>query len=385
MTGSNWTVEGRTFRTQHDYLAGCRDKKKIDQIRNKINFQNKDAMIKLQTALKKGSIKFDTMVGSDFCDEVDEIVSKLKKLPEKKKKLFQKKGVKNNNQKTGSIKEVKPEELLNNLDDSLKQEVIQEFKKREQYRKLLIFALALVAVCSLGYFTYYYYVSDKNGVETTDIMDLKGDSRFNDKLIVDENNQVEKKEVINKYKTLYQLNKNLIGWIKIADTDIDYPIMQTDNDTFYLNHNFDHEKDKNGCIFMDPKCNAMAPSTNLIIYGHNMRSGKMFGTLSQYEDESYYEQHKKIQFDTIYQEGTYEVIYAFRSQLYKETDIVFKYYQFIDPVSVEEFNSNMNEMQKMSLYDTGVTAEYGDQLVTLSTCDYNEKNGRFVVVAKRVE
>ncbi|MDD2972400.1 MAG: sortase, partial [Lachnospiraceae bacterium] len=69
----------------------------------------------------------------------------------------------------------------------------------------------------------------------------------------------------------------------------------------------------------------------------------------------------------------------------KETDIVFKYYQFIDPISEEEFHSNMNEMQKLSLYDTGVTANYGDQLLTLSTCDYNEKNGRFVVVAKRVE
>ena len=161
--------------------------------------------------------------------------------------------------------------------------------------------------------------------------------------------------------------------------------MQSDNEEYYLNHNYNQEKDKNGSIFMDTKCDAMTPSTNLIIYGHNMRSGEMFGKLSNYEDEEYYKKHKRIIFDTIYQEGKYEVMYAFRSKLYEEAEIVFKYYQFIEASSEEEFNSNMKAMAEISLYDTGVTASYGDQLLTLSTCDNNEKNGRFVVVAKRIE
>ena len=110
----------------------------------------------------------------------------------------------------------------------------------------------------------------------------------------------------------------------------------------------------------------------------------MFGKLDSYQYESYYKEHPYISFDTIYEKGTYQVMYVFRSRVYKETEIVFKYYQFIDANSEQEFESNMQEMAAMSLYDTGVTAEYGDQLLTLSTCDYQETNGRFVVVAKKI-
>lgn len=115
-----------------------------------------------------------------------------------------------------------------------------------------------------------------------------------------------------------------------------------------------------------------------------MKSGKMFGDLDNYKDEDFYQEHKTITFDTIYEEGTYEVMYVFLSKIYYEEEVVFKYYQFIDANSEQEFNSYMEEMAKMSLYDTGVTAQYGDQLLTLSTCDYEREDGRFVVVAKRI-
>ena len=193
-------------------------------------------------------------------------------------------------------------------------------------------------------------------------------------------------EVLEKYKTLHDKNKNLIGWIKIADTNIDYPVVQSvnGNGEFYLDHDFDGKEDRNGTLFMDDKCDAKLPSDNLIIYGHNMKSGKMFGELTQYKSEKFYERHKKIFFDTIYDEGTYEVMYAFNSHIYSEGEIAFKYYQFIEPNSEEEFKSAMKSMAELSIYDTGVSAEWGDDLLTLSTCDYDESQGRFVVVAKKV-
>lgn len=160
--------------------------------------------------------------------------------------------------------------------------------------------------------------------------------------------------------------------------------MQTVNNEYYLDHNFNQEYDKNGSIFMDKDCNAMDPSTNTILYGHHMKSGKMFGQLNLYRSKSYYEEHKYIQFDTIYEEATYEVIYVFRSKIYNELDVVFKYYQFFEVYTPEEFDANMNAMAEMSFYDTGVTAVYGDKLLTLSTCDNTEEDGRFVVVAKKV-
>ena len=180
-------------------------------------------------------------------------------------------------------------------------------------------------------------------------------------------------------------SSDLIGWVKIDDTNIDYPVMQTSDNEYYLTHNLNQENDRNGSIFMDKDCDVLKPSTNYIIYGHHMKSGNMFGKLDLYQDESYCKEHPYIQFDTIYEKGTYEVMYVFRSRVYREEEIVFKYYQFIDANSEQEFDSYMSEMASMSLYDTGVTAEYGDQLLTLSTCDYQEKNGRFVVVAKKVK
>ena len=110
----------------------------------------------------------------------------------------------------------------------------------------------------------------------------------------------------------------------------------------------------------------------------------MFGSLNKYSQKSYFEKHRYIDFDTIYKKGKYEVMYVFRSKVYSEEDVNFKYYQFIDAGSSKEFDSYMNEMAEASLYDTGVTASYGDELLTLSTCDYQQKKGRFVVVAKRI-
>ncbi|MDE6924491.1 MAG: class B sortase, partial [Acetatifactor sp.] len=172
--------------------------------------------------------------------------------------------------------------------------------------------------------------------------------------------------------------------LKIDDTNIDYPVMQTTDNEYYLDHNLNQEYDKNGSIFMDKDCDVLEPSTNYILYGHHMKSGQMFGNLDRYSSEKYYEEHPYIQFDTIYEKGLYQVMYVFRSHVYSEEEIAFKYYQFIDVNSEQEFNSYMREMAEMSFYDTGVTAEYGDQLLTLSTCDHQEKDGRFVVVAKKI-
>ena len=180
------------------------------------------------------------------------------------------------------------------------------------------------------------------------------------------------------------MNKDLIGWLKIADINIDYPVMQTNDNSYYLDHNFDKKYDKNGCLFLDYQCDVINRNMNLIIYGHNMQSGKMFGSLSKYSSEEYYKEHPKFEFDTIYEKGAYEIVYVFRSKIYNEDTVVFKYYQFLDAQSEKEFDSNMAEMAKISLYDTGITPKYGDELLTLSTCDYQENNGRFVIVARKI-
>ena len=274
--------------------------------------------------------------------------------------------------------------------------VQEELKRREKRRKMVISLCGLLGAACLiyvGLYGYEDYRTRKNYEEMAQLKESTTPSYGN--LIDNEDStpptinytkeDTDLPEVLDEYKKLYNSNKKLIGWLKIDDTNIDYPVMQTNNNEYYLEHNMNQEKDRNGALFLDKDCDVVKRSTNLIIYGHHMKSGRMFGNLDDYESQKYYKKHPIIQFDTIYEKGTYEIMYVFRSRVYSEGEVVFKYYQFIDCYSEQEFNSNMQEMEALSLYDTGVKAEYGDQLLTLSTCDSTVDDGRFVVVAKKIK
>lgn len=120
---------------------------------------------------------------------------------------------------------------------------------------------------------------------------------------------------------------------------------------------------------------------NLVIYGHHIKGGKMFGALEDYKSQSFYEEHKTIQFDTLTQRGEYEIIAVFKTVAYSSQG--FRYYDFVNADSEDEFNAYIQKCKELALYETGVTAEYGDRLITLSTCEYSAQNGRLVVVAKK--
>ena len=273
---------------------------------------------------------------------------------------------------------------LEEYDEEMQKAILLQLKKRARRRKLITVLCTALAIGSLGYFAGYYYLADRSSSQFASLSDLKGKDPVTTRFQVNMTGEQERPDILDEYKNLYNKNKSIIGWLKIDDTIIDYPVMQTSNNEYYLDHNYNQEYDKNGSIFLDKDCSIYPRSTNLIVYGHHMKSGKMFGQLQQYAKESYGKKHGVIQFDSIYEKGTYQVMYVFRSQVYNEDDFVFKYYQFIDANSKEEFDSYMKEMAAISLYDTEVTADYGDSLLTLSTCDHSQEDGRFVVVAKKI-
>ncbi len=193
-------------------------------------------------------------------------------------------------------------------------------------------------------------------------------------------------EVLTKYNNLYMENKDLAGWIKIEGTIIDYPVMLTPGkEEYYLNRNFKKKDDLNGLPFLNKETDLAKHNTNMIIYGHHMKTGEMFGSLQDYKNKKYWEEHKIIEFDTIYEEGQYEVMAVFPSKVYGQEENVFKYYQFVNAKTEEEFQYFLSNVKSLSLYDTGVEAKYGDTFITLSTCDYEEEDGRFVVVARKIE
>ncbi len=419
-TTDKLTVAGIRFRTRADYEAALRDQKKIEAVKAKVDFDNPKQIYRLYAELQAGSYRFETQIGKDFDDEIYEKVEYFKRqgvppnnagipLQEKAKGVHggregrsaeKRSTAKQKPAKQKPAKEKAPGKdnegkrrasrvRLEDYDKEMQQEILAVLKKKERLRKLLVAAASLIAIGCFTYFGVYYYFSARTNAEYTELAALKG----SDTLVTNKKKNdfalhkqtIKMPDVLDEYKTLYEKNKKLIGWLKIDDTIIDYPVMQTGDNEYYLDHNFNQEYDKNGSLFLDYNCNIYPRSTNLIIYGHHMKSGQMFGQLQKYAKESYGEKHSIIRFDSIYEEAEYQVMYVFRSQVYNEDEFVFKYYQFIDANSEEEFNSYMEEMAGLSLYDTGVTSSYGDSLLTLSTCDNSQTDGRFVVVAKRIK
>ena len=390
-----YIVEGRQFRTEAEYRKALRDKQIIDRLREQVDFQDRRQLAGLVKVLQQKKYPFHTLLGQDFLEETEDILQKLSKSPPS---AGRKRGGQTAAGSAGkSFRKGKTASAASSSvaagSEQMDKYVQEELKRREKIRKRLALLCGAVAVGCLGYFGIYTFQAVRTQQEFARMAafreraeDLPYPEVVTGPVIhYTQDGERVIPEVLDEYKNLYNSNKRLIGWLKIDDTIIDYPVMQTSNNEYYLDHNFNQEKDNNGSIFMDKECVAYPRSQNLILYGHHMRSGKMFGDLEKYAKESYYKEHSIIQFDTIYEKGTYQVMYVFRAKVLKENEIAFKYYQFIDAISGEEFNSYMKEMEEMSLYDTGVTAGYGDDLLTLSTCDNSQTDGRFVVVAKRVQ
>lgn len=184
------------------------------------------------------------------------------------------------------------------------------------------------------------------------------------------------------YSELYSQNSDLVGWIKIEGTRINYPVMQTkDGNEFYLRRGFEKDYQSCGLPFADYQCDVLKPSDNVIIYAHNMRNGSMFATLLNYEDSEFLNSHKTIEFDTLYERGKYEVLYAFRTKVGGKNEV--KYHEFIDAGNQENFDEFAEQISKQSKGQGSIS--YGDKLLTLSTCSYNMSNERFVVIAKKIK
>lgn len=197
-------------------------------------------------------------------------------------------------------------------------------------------------------------------------------------------NSTNEENVTNIVKELKNMNEDFVGVLSIPDTIINYPVMYTKGEDYYLRRSFDKKQSDAGTLFIDKHNNIDPIDDNIIIYGHNMKNGTMFHELLNYKKESYYKEHKYIYFNKVDNSEKYEIISVFYSKVYYETDNVFKYYKFYNASNEEELNDYVKNIKELSLYNTNVDAKLGDKFITLSTCEYSQENGRFVVVAKKV-
>lgn len=183
-----------------------------------------------------------------------------------------------------------------------------------------------------------------------------------------------------KYNPVYQANDHFVGWISIDDTQMNYPVLQHKKiPEYYLRRDFSKKYNYHGVPFMDYKC-TVNESDNIIIYGHNMKDGSMFSAVEDYMNRDFYENHRYVKFDTLESYGLYEVVCVFKIDVNRND---FAYYEAVDFESEEQFNNFISCAKELAPYDTGVSAEYGDTLLTLSTCEYTLDNGRCVLIAKK--
>lgn len=185
--------------------------------------------------------------------------------------------------------------------------------------------------------------------------------------------------MLEQYYELYKQNNHMVGWIRIKDTIVDYPVVQYTDNEYYLHKDFNKKYQYSGIPFLDYQSTEGA--VNNIIYAHHMRDGSMFAVLDDYQKNEFYEEHKVIEYDTLYDTAKYDVMSVFTTKVGAKDE--FKYHEYADITTEERFNEYVSKAKTLSKIDTGVTAKFGDELLTLSTCTYHASNERIVVVAKK--
>ena len=248
-------------------------------------------------------------------------------------------------------------------------------------KKYILVPLIILLITLLCYLFYNFYINMRDKKLSENLQ-----NGLTNCISTNEINNDMHNELIEKVKELQKENEDVKAWIKINDTNINYPVVQASDNNYYLYRNYKKENSNYGSIFIDSNSNIENPNSNIIMYGHNMKDGSMFKDLLKYADEEYYNNHKYIEFVTNTSSSTYEIIAVFKSRIfYKNEKNVFRYYQCTNLNNEQDYNYYVNNCKELSLYDTGVNAEYGEQIITLITCEYSSENGRMVVVAKKKE
>ena len=268
-------------------------------------------------------------------------------------------------------------------------------KKTKKIYILIYFILVLLIILSIIYIINSFLLK-KEAIEESNLLnDIDSDKIVNNVSrkqtdLITENTPVEtlpqETERMLKVKELKSQNSDIVGWLEIPGTSINYPVLQGADNEYYMKHNYKKQKSKNGSIFLTKDYNWEIPSSNLLIYGHNLNNGTMFQELLKYSNQYFYEQHPRIRFTTVDNDSEYEIIAVFKSRVYYQSEKnVFRYYFFVNAETEQEYNDFIDNAKNASLYDIAPTAKYGDQLITLSTCSYHVKDGRFAVVGRKIE
>lgn len=358
---SKFVIGEFTFQTFHEYRDGQEDVKKIETINRELDIHDPEVAVRLYNMIRDGRIVFKSPIGEQFFSHIADIVA---------------------------------DQSVDLLEDKA---VVEEAEGKVKHQKVLGIAIISLAVVAFVYFAAMEIgnimtaqkiksLQKETKTKTTAESNTAEESSTKSSTEDTENSiDTSKLTILPEYVQLHTQNPEMVGWLQIDDTDVNYPVMQKNNDNeYYLKHAFDHTEDTNGTLFVDYRSNIVSPTTNTIIYGHNMKSGLMFGGLKKYLDKNYYDAHKTVHFNTLYEKRTYEIVAVCLSQVDYKDQNGFRYYNFITSKSDSDFQQFYETIQGLSAFGSDVDLHTTDQILTLSTCNSYTEDGRLFLVAKRI-
>ncbi|MCM1256347.1 MAG: class B sortase [Roseburia sp.] len=369
------------FDSKEEWENALSDLKKIKNLVEQLDIEDPEDTLVLYQLLRNGDVTFDGELGDAFfCDISDRVAENSRQL----------------------IKQGAKRSFFANLDFSGLLNADTPVEKEGIFKLAGVVCVVLAVVC-FGVYGLSVFAENRAARKLEEVQSLRDSNQpvnwfmersdqENPRENSAEGDQSELRvqeiqqslEILPEYKELHKKYPDLIGWVKIEGTSIDLPVMQTVDD-FYLHHNIDGEEDINGTLFLDTRDDVVKPSMNLIVYGHNMRSGAMFGSLKQYLDDGFAAKHKLINFDSIYEKGSYEVLYVCLTKVGYQDEEGYKYYNFIDPQSPEEFDAYFKSIEQCAVYDSKQEVTENDKFLTLSTCNSYTEDGRLFVVARKMQ
>lgn len=418
--GDTYSIGKFRFETYREYQEALDDVEKIRYISENTDINEPGMAQRLYTLIRQGKINFKSVIGTDYMLYLSDIMMEdaAEQANEKRKKA---KKVQKDRKEAGAATKTRTAKEKKEEKEAGWTITIKPIKLSARQ---IVGALCMVgAVISFLVFACSEY---RDRQKTKELEELKEEQqmalvaewvsdRFGEKLeearqveeepIVAESQIVEnvvhtteqqivpaetevaetEPQILPEYQDMYQRNPDFVGWLSIGGTQIDYPVMQSgvEEPDYYLHYNYDGQEDINGSIMLDARNNYLTPDNNLILYGHNMKSGMMFGTLKQYLDRSYWEEHQILTFNTLYERSQYQIVAVCLTQVAYQDESGIRYYDFINAQNEAEFQEYVAMINACNVFQQPVELTYGDQLLTLSTCNSYAEDGRLFLIAKK--
>ena len=395
-----FTIGGFSFDNYYEYRASQEDVQKIEYINKELDVRDPEVAVRLYNDLRDGVITFNSPIGQQFAEHVADIVAHNSESMLDDRQLIKEAETQAKSQRTIGLvfvslavlifgvyaavefKDVYKTRQIAKMAEQ-KQATLEAMEEEQTKRGVEEYIEPTITITP---------IVSADDVENSQVNNEEvADIRYNGAQSMLESPwntayNAEDLTMLAEFTELYRQNSDLVGWLEIVDTDINYPVMQTPSDPdFYLRRDFNGADDTNGTLYVDYRCDVINSTTNTIIYGHDMKSGKMFGGLKRYLDKDFLEKHKNITFTTIYEEREYEIVAVGLSKVGYNDDDSYKYYDFIDAADEKEYKEFIDNISSLKVSEKNVDISMTDKVLTLSTCNSYTEDGRLFVVAKRIK